>query len=39
MHFDLDEEQADIRTIVRQFTEQEIIPYAGVWDEQKLFPP
>lgn len=38
MHFDLDEEQADIRTIVRQFTEQEIIPYAGVWDEQSYFP-
>jgi alkylation response protein AidB-like acyl-CoA dehydrogenase len=38
MHFDLNEEQADIRTIVHQFTEQEIIPYAGVWDEQSSFP-
>src|SRR5437588_2619457 len=38
MHFDLNEEQADIRTMVRQFTEQEITPHAGVWDEQNYFP-
>jgi len=38
MHFDLSEEQADIRAMVRQFTEQEITPHAGVWDEQNYFP-
>ena len=38
MHFDLNEEQADIRALVRQFTEQEITPHAGVWDEQNYFP-
>lgn len=38
MHFDLNEEQADIRAMVRQFTAQEIIPHAGVWDEQNYFP-
>jgi alkylation response protein AidB-like acyl-CoA dehydrogenase len=38
MHFDLNEEQADIRAMVRQFTEQEITPYAEVWDEQNYFP-
>ncbi len=38
MHFDLNEEQADIRAMVRQFTEQEITPHAGVWDEQNYFP-
>jgi alkylation response protein AidB-like acyl-CoA dehydrogenase len=38
MHFDLNEEQADIRTMVRQFTQQEITPHAGVWDEQNFFP-
>ncbi len=38
MQFDLNEEQADIRAMVRQFTEQEITPHAGVWDEQNYFP-
>lgn len=38
MHFDLNEEQADIRALVRQFTEQEITPHAGAWDEQSYFP-
>jgi alkylation response protein AidB-like acyl-CoA dehydrogenase len=38
MYFDLNEEQADIRAMVRQFTEQEITPHAGVWDEQNYFP-
>ena len=38
MDFDLNEEQADIRAMVRQFTEQEITPHAGVWDEQNYFP-
>jgi alkylation response protein AidB-like acyl-CoA dehydrogenase len=38
MHFDLNEEQADIRAMVRQFTEQEITPHAEAWDEQNYFP-
>lgn len=38
MKFDLDEEQSDIRDMVRRFTEQEITPYAEGWDETKHFP-
>src|SRR5438132_6824352 len=38
MKFDLDEEQSDIRNMVRRFTEQEITPYAGAWDETQRFP-
>jgi alkylation response protein AidB-like acyl-CoA dehydrogenase len=38
MNFDLDEEQSDIRDMVRRFTEQEITPYAEVWDETNYFP-
>ena len=38
MNFDLDEEQADIRDMVRRFTEQEITPYAEIWDETDYFP-
>lgn len=37
MHFDLNEEQADIRAMVRQFTEQEITPHAGVWMNRTIF--
>ena len=38
MQFDLNEEQADIRNMVRQFTVQEITPYAERWDEEQHFP-
>ncbi len=38
MKFDLDEEQSDIRDMVRRFTEQEIIPHAEAWDENHHFP-
>jgi len=38
MKFDLDEEQIDIRDMVRRFAEQEIKPYADAWDEQGIFP-
>ncbi|HLX58341.1 MAG TPA: acyl-CoA dehydrogenase family protein, partial [Ktedonobacteraceae bacterium] len=38
MKFDLDVEQSDIRDAVRRFTEQEITPDAGTWDEQAYFP-
>src|SRR6266699_4879679 len=36
--FDLDEEQSDIRDMVRRFTEREIIPHAESWDENNHFP-
>ncbi|MBV9257049.1 MAG: acyl-CoA dehydrogenase family protein [Ktedonobacteraceae bacterium] len=38
MNFDLDEEQTEIRDIVRRFTMQEIVPHAEMWDEQSYFP-
>ncbi len=38
MKFDLDEEQAEIRDIVRRFTESHITPYAETWDEHNHFP-
>lgn len=38
MRFDLDEEQLEIRDMVRHFTKQEIAPHAGVWDETNYFP-
>lgn len=38
MHFDLDEEQSDIRDMVRRFAEQEIVPHAEAWDENYYFP-
>lgn len=38
MQFDLNEEQTDIRDMVRRFTAQEITPQAELWDEQEYFP-
>ncbi|MBA2393332.1 MAG: acyl-CoA dehydrogenase family protein [Ktedonobacteraceae bacterium] len=38
MKFDLDEEQTEIRDIVRRFTAQEIAPHAESWDELSYFP-
>lgn len=38
MHFDFNEEQSDIRNTIRHFTEQEIAPRAGTWDENNYFP-
>src|SRR5512135_7354 len=38
MKFDLNEEQTDIRDMVRRFTAQEITPYAEVWDDESYFP-
>ncbi|MBO0792170.1 MAG: acyl-CoA dehydrogenase family protein [Ktedonobacteraceae bacterium] len=38
MQFDLNEEQSDIRDMVRRFTEQEITPHAESWDENYHFP-
>ena len=38
MNFDLNEEQSEIRDMVRRFTEQEITLHAEAWDEQHHFP-
>jgi len=38
MNFDLNDEQSDIRDMVRRFTAQEITPYAETWDETHHFP-
>ena len=38
MNFDLDEEQSEIRDMVRRFTEREITPHAEEWDETQHFP-
>src|SRR5437588_6698832 len=38
MQFDLNEEQIEIRDMVRRFTEQEITPHAETWDETNHFP-
>jgi alkylation response protein AidB-like acyl-CoA dehydrogenase len=37
VNFDLDEEQSEIRDIVRRFTEREITPHAEEWDETHHF--
>ena len=38
MKFDLDDEQSEIRDMVRRFTEEEITPHAELWDEESYFP-
>ena len=38
MKFDLDDEQSEIRDMVRRFTVQEITPNATMWDEEHHFP-
>jgi alkylation response protein AidB-like acyl-CoA dehydrogenase len=38
MNFDLNEEQTDIRDMVRRFAAQEMVPYAEEWDETHHFP-
>ncbi|HEX7734020.1 MAG TPA: acyl-CoA dehydrogenase family protein [Ktedonobacteraceae bacterium] len=38
MKFDLDEEQSDIRAMARRFTEEQLTPHAGAWDEESYFP-
>ncbi len=38
MNLELNEEQTDIRDMVRRFTEQEITPHAEEWDETHHFP-
>ncbi|GHO69518.1 acyl-CoA dehydrogenase [Ktedonobacter sp. SOSP1-52] len=38
MIFDLNEEQSDIRDMVRRFTQNEITPHAESWDEHNHFP-
>jgi alkylation response protein AidB-like acyl-CoA dehydrogenase len=36
--FDFDEEQNEVRDMVRRFTEKEITPHAEAWDENYYFP-
>ena len=38
MKFDLDEEQLAIRALARRFTEVQVTPNAGDWDERNYFP-
>ncbi|HEU5374518.1 MAG TPA: acyl-CoA dehydrogenase family protein [Ktedonobacteraceae bacterium] len=38
MKFDLDEEQSDIRDMVRRFTAEQLTPQAEDWDEHNYFP-
>jgi alkylation response protein AidB-like acyl-CoA dehydrogenase len=38
VNFDLNEEQADIRDMVRRFAEKELAPFAEEWDETHHFP-
>lgn len=38
MRFDLNDEQSDIRAMARRFTEEQLAPHAGDWDEQSYFP-
>jgi alkylation response protein AidB-like acyl-CoA dehydrogenase len=38
MNFDLNEEQTDIRDMVRRFAAQEMTPHAEEWDETHHFP-
>lgn len=38
MKFDLNEEQSDIRDMVRRFTEEQLTPHAESWDEHNYFP-
>lgn len=38
MKFDLDEEQSDIRGMIRRFTEEKLTPHAPEWDEKNYFP-
>lgn len=38
VNFDLNEEQSDIREMVRRFTREAITPHASRWDEENYFP-
>jgi len=38
MHFELSEEQRQIKTSVREFAEAEIAPHVMEWDEAQHFP-
>ena len=38
MHFELNEEQQQIKTSVREFAEAEIAPHVMEWDEAQHFP-
>ena len=38
MHFELTEEQQQIKASVREFAESEIAPHVMEWDESQHFP-
>jgi alkylation response protein AidB-like acyl-CoA dehydrogenase len=38
MNFELNEEQVEMRRVLREFADNEIIPYAAEWDEKSTFP-
>jgi len=38
MNFDLTEEQKMIRKTIREFSEEEVAPYAEQWDREERFP-
>ena len=38
MHFELTEDQALIQDAARKFAEDRLKPFAGQWDEKKIFP-
>ncbi|MCG3174670.1 MAG: Acyl-CoA dehydrogenase [Myxococcota bacterium] len=38
MHFELTEQQIQVRDTIRAFAEKEIAPHAGKWDEEHRFP-
>src|SRR3974390_2439485 len=38
MDFDLTEEQRAFQTTAREFAQKEMMPHAGAWDEDEIFP-
>ena len=38
MNFDYTEEQQSIRKMIQDFTDKEIVPFAGQWDKEEKFP-
>jgi alkylation response protein AidB-like acyl-CoA dehydrogenase len=38
MDFELSEEQLEMRRVLRDFAQKEILPHAAEWDEKKTFP-
>ncbi|NLC11570.1 MAG: acyl-CoA dehydrogenase [Firmicutes bacterium] len=38
MNFDYTEEQQSVRKMIQDFTDKEIVPFAGQWDKEEKFP-